>query len=97
MGFTSQSSWSYSHMEDDMDEIQDGSAEILQAFAQTLEETFPGYGFALIVFEFDAPALSNYISNAQRPDMIKALRETANRLEKRMGDQPHQKSHPSEN
>lgn len=39
-------------------------------------------GFALIVFPFgDKNKFSNYISNAQRADMIKALRETANRLD----------------
>jgi hypothetical protein len=38
-------------------------------------------GFVLIVFEFNEPGVS-YISNAKREDMIKALRETADRLEK---------------
>jgi len=44
------------------------------------KEAFPGLGFALIVFEFHKPGISNYISNAERADMIKALRETADRL-----------------
>lgn len=39
-------------------------------------------GFALIVFEFHEPGIGNYISNADREDMIKALRETADRIEK---------------
>lgn len=38
-------------------------------------------GFALIVFDFHEPGVSNYISNASREDMIKSLRETAYRLE----------------
>lgn len=38
-------------------------------------------GFALVVFEFHEPGIGNYISNANREDMIKALRETADRLE----------------
>ena len=38
-------------------------------------------GFVLLVFEFGAPGVSNYISNAARSDMIKALRELADRLE----------------
>lgn len=42
-----------------------------------------GWGFALIVFPFFDPGISNYISNGTREDMIKALRETADRLEKR--------------
>jgi len=43
---------------------------------------FPGLGFALIVFEHYKPGISNYISNSNREDMVKALRETADRLEK---------------
>lgn len=40
------------------------------------------FGFAIIVFPFEKPGISNYISNAERPSMIKALRETADRIEK---------------
>lgn len=39
-------------------------------------------GFALLVFAFDGPE-ATYGSNAQRDDMIKALRECADRLEHR--------------
>lgn len=42
-----------------------------------------GWGFALIVFRFHEPGISNYISNAERASMITALRETADRLENR--------------
>ena len=38
-------------------------------------------GFALIMFEFNQEGIGNYISNARREDMIKALRETADRIE----------------
>lgn len=38
-------------------------------------------GFALLCFPFYQPGIGDYISNAQRKDMIKALREAANRLE----------------
>ena len=41
-----------------------------------------GYGFALLLFSFGDDGFMNWVSNAQRPDMIKALRETADRLEK---------------
>ena len=43
----------------------------------------PEMGFALVLFEFHRPGIGHYISNAQRSDMIKALRELAERLEKR--------------
>ncbi len=38
-------------------------------------------GFCLLVFEFGIPEMGNYVSNAERSDMILALRETAKRLE----------------
>jgi hypothetical protein len=53
----------------------------LAGIARCLEEAMPGMGFALLVFEFNAPGVSNYVSNAERADMIQALRETADRLE----------------
>lgn len=37
-------------------------------------------GFALITFNFNAPGMSNYVSNGMREDMIKALEETVERL-----------------
>lgn len=46
-----------------------------------IENQFGKMGFALIIFEFNQPGISNYVSNAQRDDMITALRETADRLE----------------
>lgn len=42
----------------------------------------PKVGFCMLIFGFGAPGISNYISNAERGDMIKALREAADRLEK---------------
>jgi len=45
-------------------------------------DEFGKMGFALIIFEFNCPGISNYVSNAKRGDMITALRETADRLEK---------------
>jgi len=47
-----------------------------------LKNFAPGFGFSLIVFKFNEPGISNYISNAKRTDMIKALKETVERLEK---------------
>lgn len=38
-------------------------------------------GFALFVFEFNEPGITNYISNAERESMIEALKETIERLE----------------
>lgn len=64
------------------------SANYLQALASIIDQVLnpdqenKGTGFCLLVFGFNAPGISNYVSNANRADMIKALRETADRLEK---------------
>ena len=31
------------------------------------------FGFAMLVFAFGKPGMANYLSNADRPDMIKCL------------------------
>lgn len=41
----------------------------------------PGAGFALLVFDFGPRGFMAYISNAEREDMIRALREQIARLE----------------
>lgn len=46
-----------------------------------IKEYFPGSGFALIVFKFNEPCISNYISNAKRESMVEALKETVKRFE----------------
>ena len=42
-------------------------------------------GFALFMFEFGSKTAGDYISNANRKDMIKFMRDLANRLESRDG------------
>lgn len=57
-------------------------AAFMRALAEMIGAVIPkGWGFALIVFPFERPGISNYVSNAQRPDMIQALHETVKRLE----------------
>lgn len=41
----------------------------------------PGIGFTLLFFEFGEQGELAYISNAQRDDMVKVLRQMADRLE----------------
>lgn len=55
----------------------------MRQLAKKIQQEIPGLGFTLLVFEFNDPGMSNYIANAQREDMIKCLRETADRLEGR--------------
>ena len=38
-------------------------------------------GFTVLVFRTGAPGIAHYVCNCDRSDMIKALRETADRLE----------------
>lgn len=41
----------------------------------------PGWGFALVLFTFGEGGFLTYMSNAQRADMVKALRECADKIE----------------
>ncbi len=63
-------------------------SEVMIRAARAVEVALPpGSGpsgrsmFVLLVF--DDPAVGQYISSCQRSDMIKAMRETANRLERK--------------
>lgn len=51
----------------------------MREIAEMIDTKIKGLGFALIVFEFQKPEMSNYVSNAQRVDMIEALEETLKR------------------
>ncbi len=53
----------------------------MRDLADMVKDEIPGIGFALLVFDFNTAGMSNYISNAQRDDMILALRETLKRFE----------------
>ena len=68
-------------MEREFDRVRQ-TEEQMRLFADLLSMHLRGWGFALLVFPFGDPGISNYISNAQRGDMITALREAADRLEK---------------
>ena len=65
--------------------------DVLQAVAHGLQKVFNGdaeisesrTGFVLLAFGIGQPGISNYVSNCDRASMIEALRETADRLEKK--------------
>lgn len=61
--------------------IEEAMRDLAGAIGHVIKEEFGEMGFALIVFEFHKPGISNYISNARRHEMIMALRESADRLE----------------
>jgi len=60
------------------------SREKMTVMGDLLKETFPGMCWTLLVSNFTAPGIGNYISNGSREDMIKSLRETADRLEENL-------------
>lgn len=49
----------------------------LQEAASLIEQLFPGWGFALLVYEFgETPdRLLTYISNSRRPDVVLTMQE----------------------
>lgn len=68
------------------DEIEHEHRAVMNAIASHLKDLFPGFGFALLIFDFSDKGRMNWISNAKRADMISALREAAAVLE---GGGPH--------
>ena len=67
-------------------ELQKQTEQVMRHLAPMLDSTLKqlsdNLGFALFVFEFNRSGISNYISNAERSSMIKALKETIEALEK---------------
>lgn len=53
----------------------------MRDLADMVKREIPGIGFAILVFDFHKPGIGNYVSNAEREDMILALKETVQRLE----------------
>jgi hypothetical protein len=70
----------------------DEISEILyNAIQQYFKDLGINTGFALLTFYPGGPGTCNYISNVNRDDMILALRETADKMEKRQ-DIPNPKN-----
>ena len=60
--------------------------ERMRELADLIKKEIPGLGFALLVYEFgENDALTNYISNSKREDMVLALGEVLERF-KNKGD-----------
>jgi hypothetical protein len=67
-----------------MDNSTFPGAQFMRILAQIISHSLPkDWGFALIVFPFSQPGISNYISSGERETMILALKETVLRLESR--------------
>lgn len=69
-----------------MKPIEEKLRAVMNGIARTLDEVLSSaagerMAFALIVADAKADGRTNFISNASRADMIKLLRETADKLE----------------
>lgn len=56
-------------------EITPGLRESMNRVGKIIGEVFDGRGFALLVFDFGPDGTMNYLSNAQRDDMLAAMKE----------------------
>jgi hypothetical protein len=63
-------------------EMHEATAQKMQQVGRLIKNEFPDLGFCLLVFTFEKPGIGNYVSNANRQDMVTSLRETADRLER---------------
>lgn len=74
-------------------QIEAEHRETMNKLAQVLKDIFPNDGFCLLVFAFDDEPgkRMNYISNANREDMITAMKELIANMEGRVIDAPKTK------
>ena len=64
------------------DSMNKDLSNLATAISITLNDLYgENMGFALLCFRFSNVGVCDYVSNAQREDMIRSLREAANRLE----------------
>ncbi|MFP4891197.1 hypothetical protein [Paraburkholderia sp. EG304] len=69
-------------------EISPGLIDAMQRVGSILAKTFDGRGYALLVFDFGPNGTMNWISNADRRDMLAAMREFIAVSEGSMHDAP---------
>ncbi|BAO89058.1 hypothetical protein [Caballeronia cordobensis] len=55
--------------------IEEIHRQTMTEVGSILRDVFKGYGFALLVFDFNVAGRMNYLSNAHRGDMVRALQE----------------------
>jgi hypothetical protein len=77
----------------DHQQIEGKHRELMNRLAGALDEMFEGYGFCLLVFPFadkegEMDGRMNYISNAERKDMLVAMKEFIARNEGRVPGAP---------
>lgn len=73
---------------EDMKNMEEVLKGVALAVDETLQHFFGDIGFIFLTFQFNAPGIANYVANAERATIIKALRETADRLEQKQDIPP---------
>lgn len=75
------------------DPIEQKHIDTMNDIANVLDKVFYGYGFTLMIFDLNATngGRMNYISNAQRADMVTAMKEFIAADEGRAHEAPVQK------
>ena len=69
--------------------IEEKHYAMMNALADVLDDAFTGHGFMLMVFDLETHSgRMNYISNANRDDMIAALKEFIAHSEGRIVEPP---------
>jgi hypothetical protein len=71
-----------------MDPIEKKWRHLMTDTMVALTKSFPGMGVGLMVFDLDKPGRMNWISNANRADMIVAMKEFIARNEGRVMAKP---------
>ncbi|WP_395066238.1 hypothetical protein [Paraburkholderia silvatlantica] len=73
-------------------EITPGLRDAMNRVGAVLDDVFKGKGFALLVFDFGSPegnpGMMNFLSNADRDDLLCAMREFIAANEGRAHDEP---------
>lgn len=54
---------------------------LAQLIQESINKFLPGWGFTLLIFEFNKKSIGSYISSAERETMTKSLKEMVKVLE----------------
>jgi hypothetical protein len=71
-----------------VDPIEQAHRDAMEAIMKALAELFPGMGITLMIFDLGDKGRMNYVSNADRADMLIAMKEFIARHEGRMPSEP---------
>lgn len=68
-------------------EIEEIVKSKMQTIADKVKEELPdGFGFVVLSFVFDNPGQMMYVSNANREDIVKAMKEWIEKTENNYGN-----------